>query len=142
MQFVYPLFLGALALLAIPILIHLFYFRRYKKVLFSNVRFIRELKEESSVRSRLKNLLILLCRLLAIALLVLAFAQPFLKQDGEVIQGRKSISLFIDNSYSMASLSQDAPLLEEAKIRAADIIKAYEADDEFQIITHDLHAGQ
>jgi len=142
MQFVYPLFLGALALLAIPVLIHLFYFRRYKKVLFSNVRFLREIKEESSIRSRLKNLLILLCRLLAIALLVLGFAQPFLHQNAKIKKGKKVVSLFIDNSFSMASLSQDAPLLEEAKKRAADIVKAYDLEDEFQIIAHDLNAGQ
>lgn len=142
MQFVYPLFLGALALLAIPILIHLFYFRRYKKVLFSNVRFLKEIKEESSIRSRLKNLLILLCRLLAVALLVLGFAQPFLKQDAQIKKGRKAVSLFIDNSFSMASLSQDAPLMEEAKKRAIEIVSAYDVDDEFQIISHDLSARQ
>ncbi len=142
MQFIYPLFLTALAALAIPIIIHLFYFRRYKKVLFTNVRFLKEVKEESSIRSRLKNLLTLLCRLLAVLFLVLGFAQPFINKDDEIKKGRKSISLFIDNSFSMASLSQDAPLLDEAKQKATEIIRAYDHEDQFQIISHDMTARQ
>ncbi|MBK8505799.1 MAG: BatA domain-containing protein [Saprospiraceae bacterium] len=141
MQFLYPLFLAALATLAIPVIIHLFYFRRYKKVLFTNVRFLKEIKEESSIRSRLKNLLILLCRLLAVLFLVFAFAQPFIKRDENVKKGQKLISIFVDNSYSMASLSQDAPLLEEAKRKAKELVNAYDLEDRFQIISHDLVPG-
>ena len=59
MQFIYPLFLLAAAAIAIPIIIHLFYFRRFKKVYFTNVRFLKEVKEETSARSRLRNLLVL-----------------------------------------------------------------------------------
>ncbi|MBT8220109.1 MAG: BatA domain-containing protein, partial [Bacteroidia bacterium] len=84
MQFLYPSFLWALLLLAVPIIIHLFHFRRFKKVLFTNVRFLKELKEETTARSKLKNLLVLLARLLALAALVLAFAQPFIPQDTTV----------------------------------------------------------
>ncbi|NND08544.1 MAG: hypothetical protein HKN87_19360 [Saprospiraceae bacterium] len=142
MQFLFPYFLVALATLAIPVIIHLFYFRRYKKVFFTNVRFLREIKEESSIRSRLKNLITLLCRLLAVACLVLAFAQPFLKEDDEVKKGKKVVSIFIDNSFSMASLSEDAPLLDEAKRKAEEIVAAYEASDRFQIISHDMSARQ
>jgi len=65
MQFLYPSFLYALLALAIPIIIHLFFFRRFKKVYFTNVRFLKEIKEETSARQRLKNLLVLLMRLLA-----------------------------------------------------------------------------
>ncbi|MCB0669502.1 MAG: BatA domain-containing protein, partial [Saprospiraceae bacterium] len=142
MQFLYPLFLAALATLAIPVIIHLFYFRRYKKVQFTNVRFLKEIKEESSIRSRLKNLLTLLARLLAVLFLVLGFAQPFIKQDDNVKKGQKLISIFVDNSYSMASLSQDAPLLEEAKRKAKEIVNAYDLEDRFQIVSHDLSARQ
>lgn len=142
MQFLYPLFLAALAALAIPVIIHLFYFRRYKKVLFTNVRFLREIKEESSIRSRLKNLLTLLCRLLAVLFLVLGFAQPFIKQDTNVRKGSKVVSIFVDNSYSMAALSQEAPLLEEAKKRAKEIVRAHALEDQIQIISHEMSARQ
>lgn len=138
MQFLYPTFLFALVALAIPILIHLFYFRRFKRVYFTNVRFLKEVKEETSARSKLRNLLVLAMRLLAVAFLVLAFAQPFIPQDVEVKQGRKAVSLFIDNSFSMEALSQDVPLIDKAKQRAREIVEAYRIDDEFQILTNDF----
>ena len=138
MQFLFPAFLIALAALAIPIIIHLFYFRRYRKVYFTNVRFLREVKEETSARSKLRNWLILLMRCLAIAFLVFAFAQPFIPSGTDVTQGSKDVSIFIDNSFSMGALSEDVPLLEEAKRRARDIVEAYAVDDRFQILTNDL----
>ncbi|MCB9285010.1 MAG: BatA domain-containing protein [Lewinellaceae bacterium] len=138
MQFLFPAFLFALASLAIPIIIHLFYFRRYKKVYFTNVRFLREVKEETSARSKLRNWLVLLMRCLAIAFLIFAFAQPFIPSGSDVTQGSKDVSIFIDNSFSMGALSQDVPLIEEAKRRARDIVEAYSVDDRFQILTNDL----
>lgn len=139
MQFLFPAFLFALAALAIPVIIHLFHFRRFKKVYFTNVRFLKEVKEETSARSRLRNLLVLLMRLLAVAFLVFAFAQPFIPQeDAEVQQGNKAVSLFIDNSFSMQALSQDVPLVEKAKQRAREIVEAYAPTDEFQILTNNF----
>lgn len=138
MQFLYPSFLFALAALAIPIILHLFYFRRFKKVYFTNVRFLKEVKEETSARSKLRNLLVLLMRLLAITFLVLAFAQPFIPQDVEVKKGIKAVSVFVDNSFSMSALSQDVPLLDKAKQRAREIVQAYAVDDRFQILTNDF----
>ena len=78
MNFVYPAFLYALSLIAIPIIIHLFNFRRYRTVYFTNVKFLKEIKEETAVQSRLKHWLVLISRILAIIFLVLAFAQPII----------------------------------------------------------------
>ncbi|RMG87100.1 MAG: hypothetical protein D6714_03015 [Bacteroidetes bacterium] len=138
MQFTYPTFLFALAVLAIPIIIHLFYFRRFKRVYFTNVRFLKEVKEETSARRRLRNLLVLLMRCLALAFLVFAFAQPFIPKGTDVKTGEKSVSVYVDNSFSMSSLSQDVPLLEQAKRRAAEIISAHSVEDRFQVLTNDF----
>lgn len=138
MQFLYPSFLWALLALAIPIIIHLFYFRRFKKVYFTNVKFLKEVKEETSARRKVRNLLVLLSRLFAIAMLVFAFAQPFIPQDAEVQKGDKSVSVFIDNSFSMNALSEDVPLIEKAKQRAREVVKAYSVEDRFQIMTNDF----
>lgn len=139
MQFVYPTFLFALAALAIPIIIHLFYFRRFKTVYFTNVRFLREVKEESSSRRKLRNLLVLLARCLAVALLVLAFAQPFIPRNTEgVKKGEQVASIYIDNSFSMNALSKDLSLLEKAKMKAREIVAAYANDDKFQVLTNDF----
>lgn len=138
MQFLFPSFLWALLLLAIPIIIHLFYFRRFKKVYFTNVKFLKEVKQETSNRSRLKNLLVLLSRLLALAALIFAFAQPILTDKTELSRVNKAVSIFIDNSFSMQALSQEVKLFDLAKDKARDIVKAYAQADKFQIITHDF----
>ncbi|MDX1913896.1 MAG: BatA domain-containing protein [Saprospiraceae bacterium] len=138
MQFLFPAFLSALAVLAVPIIIHLFYFRRFKRVYFTNVRFLKEVKEETSNRQKLRNLLVLLMRCLAIAAMVLAFAQPFIPLGSEVKKGERAISVFVDNSFSMNALSKDAPLLELAKQRARDIVTAFAVTDRFQVLTNDF----
>lgn len=138
MQFLFPTFLWALAFLAIPVIIHLFYFRRFRKVYFTNVRFLKEVKEDTSARSKLRNLLVLIARLLALAFLILAFVQPFIPQDNEVKAGREAISIFVDNSFSMSALSEDVPLLDKAKQRAREIVQAYDVEDRFQILTNDF----
>lgn len=138
MEFLFPSFLFALLALAIPIIIHLFHFRRFKKVYFTNVRFLKEVKEETAARSRVKNLLVLLMRCLAIAFLVFAFAQPFIPQGAEVQKGEKEVSVFVDNSFSMSALSEDVSLLQLAKRRATEIISAYAPDDRFQVLTNDF----
>jgi hypothetical protein len=74
MQFVNPVFLWGLLFLAVPIIIHLFQFRRFKKIYFSNTSFLQEIKETSQQSRRLKHLLVLLMRLIAVAFLVMAFA--------------------------------------------------------------------
>jgi Aerotolerance regulator N-terminal len=138
MQFVFPLFLTALAAIAIPVIIHLFHFRRFKTVYFTNVRFLKEVKEETSARSKLRNLLVLLARALAIGAMVLAFAQPFIPKAGVVKKGDQSVSVFIDNSFSMSALSKDVSLLEKAKQRGREIVAAYANTDRFQILTNDF----
>lgn len=138
MQFLYPSFLWALLALAIPIIIHLFYFRRFKKVFFTNVKYLKEIKEETSNRNKLKNLLVLLSRCLAIMGLVFAFAQPFIPTGDTVRSGINHISVFIDNSFSMTSAKQDIPLLDFAKERARLVVNSYSDEDKFQVLTHDF----
>ena len=139
MQFLFPAFLFALAALAIPIIIHLFHFRRFRTVYFTNVRFLREVKEENSSRRKIRDLLVLLARCLAVAMLVFAFAQPFLPRNTEgVKKGEQVVSIYLDNSFSMNALSKDLSLLEKAKQKAREIILAYAADDKFQILTSDF----
>lgn len=138
MQFLYPAFLFGLFALAVPVIVHLFYFRKFKTVYFTNVRFLKELKQETSARQKLKNLLVLLMRCLAIAALVFAFAQPFIPSGSVVKQGLKSVSIFVDNSYSMSSMSKEISLFDKAKIRAREILQAYKDQDNFQILTNDF----
>ncbi len=140
MQFVNPFFLLALAALAIPILIHLFNFRKYKRVYFTNVHFLQEIQQETKKRSQLRQLLILLARLLAVASLVVAFAQPFLPSSKQQknTAGQKAVSIYLDNSFSMDAVATEGKLLDVAKTKATEIATAYAQTDLFQLVTNDF----
>ena len=101
MKFLYPQFLYALTAILIPIIIHLFNFRKFKTVYFSNVRFLKDIKKETKAHSQLKHLLILLSRILAISALVFAFAQPYIPVNNTIIHDKYAVSIYIDNSFSM-----------------------------------------
>src|ERR1035437_4830962 len=123
MNFTYPAFLFALSAIAIPIIIHLFNFRKFKTIYFSNVRFLKEVKQETQAKSKLKHLLVLAARILAIIFLVLAFVQPFISSENKkVLIGNKASSIYIDNSFSMDAMNKKCTLLDEAKKRAKEII--------------------
>jgi hypothetical protein len=140
MNFLYPGFLFALLAIAIPIAIHLFNFRKFKKIYFSNVQFLTAVKEQNSSREKLKHLLVLFSRILAIAFLVLAFARPFIPASGidNHSSNRNLISIYIDNSYSMESLNKEGNLLEETKRKAKGIARAYAMTDQFKLVTNDF----
>lgn len=139
MSFTYPAFLFAFLAIAVPIIIHLFNFRKFKTVYFSNVRFLKEVKQETQAKSKLKHLLVLCSRILAIIFIVLAFAQPFIPvENRNVIIGDEAISIFIDNSFSMDAINKNGTLLDEAKKRALEIISAYKATDRFQLLSNDF----
>lgn len=139
MSFVYPGFLFAFAALAIPIVIHLFNFRKFKTIYFSNVQFLKEVKEETASRSRLKHLLVLIARLLALSFLILAFAQPYIKKDDNtLVAGSQAISIYIDNSFSMDAIGDRVSLLDQAKEQAIEIVSVFGPEDRFQLITNDF----
>ncbi len=140
MEFVNPGFLYGLFALAIPVIIHLFNFRRFKKVYFTNVKFLSELKQQTQKQSRLRHLLVLLMRMLAIAALVIAFAQPYIPVSKSLINksARNIVSVYIDNSFSMQAESNKGTLLDKAKMRALEIVNVYKNSDKFQLLTNDF----
>ncbi len=139
MLFLYPSFLFALAFLAIPIIIHLFNFRRYKKFVFSDIRFLKQLTEQNKRQQSIKKWLVLLCRLLALSFLVLAFARPFVPLHKNQMHYRsKVVSIYVDNSFSMQAVNKEGPLLDQAKAKAAQIAGMYADADQFQLLTNDF----
>jgi hypothetical protein len=143
MQFVYPSFLWGLAAVSIPIIIHLFHFRRYKKIVFSDIRFLQQLQEQNKSKQKLKDLLVLLCRILAVSAIVLAFAQPFIPiGQNSKTGGSNVVSVFVDNSFSMNAQGSDGALFEMAKNKARAIVNAYDNHDKFQILTNNLSGSE
>jgi hypothetical protein len=104
MSFLTPLFLVGLAAAAIPVLIHLIQRERKNVVPFPSLMFLRRIPYESVRRRRIHNWLLLALRLAAIALIVSAFARPFLKRAniaGSAAGGAREVVVLIDRSYSM-----------------------------------------
>jgi hypothetical protein len=139
MRFVHPEILWALTALAVPVLIHLFNFRRYKKIAFSNVSFLKEVKSETTKSSKIRHLIILICRLLAFAALILAFAQPFFPTAlSEKMNGSRAVSVYIDNSLSMQGQQDGVSFLETSKQKASALVSSFSNNDRFQIISNNF----
>lgn len=136
MAFLYPSFLWALTALAIPIAIHLFQLRRFKRLDFPNVRFLQAVSQQTRARKKVQHWLVLLARCLALACLVLAFAQPYVPATGSTDPtGKQAVSINIDDSWSMDATNGNGRLLDQARKAAQDAVLAYDATTEFQVVT-------
>ncbi len=139
MKLLYPEFLYALSFLVIPILIHLFNFRKYKLIRFSQVQLLQDIKKQTQSTSKLRHVLVLISRLLMISALVLAFCQPYFPNEENTLEhGKKGVSIYIDNSFSMQSKIEDGRLFDLAKNKALSIVESYNASDKFQLLTNDF----
>ncbi len=137
MTFLNPAAFWGLLLIAIPIIIHLFNFRRVKKLYFSNVAFLNAIKSQSSSKSTLKKLLVLLARILAIVALVLAFAQPVGKTES--ISAGKSTGYYLDNSLSMGRRADSGnDLLTEAINLTESLIEEHDDNASLAFTTTDF----
>jgi hypothetical protein len=113
MQFKHPEILYFLFLLVLPILVHLFQLRRFKKEFFTNVRLLKELSIQTRKSSKIKKWLLLATRLLLLTFIILAFAQPFFKaKDRE--NSSNEMYIVLDNSFSMQAKGQKGELLKRA----------------------------
>src|SRR5882672_12698466 len=138
MSFVYPSFLWALSALAIPVIIHLFNFRKTTRIYFSNTKFLKQVKEETTQKRRLKQYLVLASRLLFLFFLVIAFAQPFLPAK-EQLADQRSIVIYVDNSFSMSTpVAEKTRALDEAVRMAQGILDLFPSEARYQLITNDF----
>ena len=111
MQFKHPELLYALILLVIPFIVHLFKLRKFKKEAFTNVKFLKKVVQENRKSNQLKKWLILTARTLALAFLILAFAQPFIP-SGKTSKKSTATLVYLDNSFSMQLRGEHGPLLQ------------------------------
>ena len=139
MYFSTPYFLFGLIALILPIIIHLFNFRRYKIFYFSNTRFLQELKQQTNRQSKIRKLIILSLRMLAITALVFAFARPYIRHTEAPLLGSSAcVAVYLDNSFSMENTAVAGNLLDDAKQKAVSIANAYRESDKYMLITNDL----
>ncbi|MFL2567951.1 MAG: BatA domain-containing protein [Flavobacteriales bacterium] len=135
-----PQLLFGLLAIAIPIIIHLFNFRKHEKVYFSSIRFLDEVKLKNNKKRNIKNLLILASRIMAISFLVLAFAKPY-KPVNKENNSIKNVFIYIDNSLSMDAISENGRLLDIAKNKSEDIVSTYESSSKFYLLTNNRSAN-
>lgn len=143
MQFANPVVLWALFGCLIPIIIHLFRLRKYKIVYFSNTKILDEIVVETKKMSRLKNIILLILRVLMLAFLVIAFAKPqFTYDEKNLIAKDEQITLiYLDNSLSMESGLSYFSKFDDAKKKTKEIISAFTVSNKFIFLNNNFDAS-
>lgn len=133
MHFKHPEILYFLFLLVIPVLVHLFQLRRFRTEKFTNVKFLKKAVLQTRKSSRIKKWLILFTRLLLLASIIVAFAQPyFLPEEGVVIS--KETVVYLDNSYSMQAKGKKGILLKRS---VQELLETLPAEGEISLFTNE-----
>src|SRR5438270_4598305 len=104
MSFLAPAFFAALAAIAIPVIIHLINRERKIVIEFPSLMFLQRIPYRSVRRQKIRHLLLLVLRCIALALLVAAFARPFFDKRHAAISttGAREVVIVLDRSSSMA----------------------------------------
>ena len=131
------LFLTALAGLSIPVVIHLLLKRKTERVRFSTIRFFVAQDLQASARRKLRNLLLLSLRLLILALLVFAFARPFLPTGAASPSARRTrnVVVVLDESLSLQAVEDGAPRWNRALQAAKDALKSLQSGDRAALVS-------
>jgi hypothetical protein len=136
LTFLTPLFLiGALSAV-IPLVIHLSRSRRTKKMRFSTTRFFTDQFLRSYRMSRLKELVLLACRMALFAFLAIALARPLALPKGQsaFLDGSRNVVLVVDNSASMSQVEDGTPIVEKARTAAREVLDGLKPGDTATIV--------
>jgi len=139
MAFLAPALLAGLAALAVPIYLHLVQRERRVVVEFPSLMFLRKIPYKSVRRRKVRNLVLLLLRCLALALVVMAFARPFFGSGALAAVGglaSRDVVILLDRSYSMGYGNH----WERAKNAARAIIGRLAPDDRATVVLFDTGA--
>ncbi len=143
MSFKHPEFLYALFALLIPVIIHLFNFRKYKKQWFSNIQFLKNISTQTRKQNKLKHLMVLLARMLAFAFIVIAFAGPrFGSYNEKAATVGTLTTVYVDNSFSMMGEGESGRLLDEALEQARTVVRQSPRDTRYVLLTNDAGSSR
>ena len=141
MSFLNPSFLWALFAMAIPVIIHLINFRKPKVVYFSNTSFIEDMKKETRTKTKLKQILILIARMLTIAMLVFVFAGPYIPTGEKSNDKISDLSIiYIDNSFSMDADAGNGKMFDRAKQIAKDLVYSASPSMNYVFMSNDCNS--
>ena len=133
MQFKHPELLYALLLLLIPIIVHLFQLRKFEKVAFTNVEFLKSVTIQTRKSSQLKKWLTLITRLLLFTAIILAFAQPFFSKTNSLNQTTENV-IYLDNSFSMQAKGEKGELMKRG---VQDLLETIDENEVLTLFTND-----
>jgi hypothetical protein len=124
MSFLNPILLGGLAAIAVPIIIHLLNRRKFHKVVWAAMRFLKTSVEQNQRRMRVEDMILLALRCLLVILLALALARPaILSKAGDVFgQSKVTGVIVLDNSYSMGVSDGSMTRFDKARDAALEAI--------------------
>ncbi len=124
MTFVFPVLLGGLLLMGVPLLLHLIMRPKPKRLPFPAFRFLAQRHQSNQRKLRLRHLLLLALRVLLIAAICLALARPKILSERINLGGDRAVAavLVFDTSYSMEYAVGGRSRLEEAKRRARQLL--------------------
>ena len=138
----FPLFtnialLAGLVGIAAPILIHLLLRRKSQRLRFSTIQFFVKKDEQSMRKRKLRNLLLLAARVLLFALIVLAFARPYLRGGGAAtaLTPRQQVILLLDSSASMQASGPGGQQWTRAKDLTQKVLSGLQADDRAALVS-------
>jgi len=125
LNFLFAAALWALPLALLPIILHMLFRRKSPILLFSTLRFVKASMQQTAARRRIQRWLLLICRVLLLALLIWAVAQPVrILATGWMDSGRSMIAaIVVDTSYSMQLRQQEMTLLEKANDIILDLLR-------------------
>ena len=132
MHFKHPEILYFLLLLIVPVLVHLFQLRRFKKEYFTNVRLLKTLSIQTRKSSKIKKWLLLACRMLLLSCIIIAFAQPFFDAKDSK-NANNEMYIILDNSYSMQAKGKKGELLKRA---IQELLEETPANNTFSLLTN------
>src|SRR5512132_16568 len=124
-----PILLFGVAAVAVPIVIHFFNRRRFHRVVWGAMRFLRASVERNQRRMRIEDLILLALRCLLLALLALALARPAFKNAGSEFLGQSKVTgvIILDNSESMGMSDGTATRFEKARQAAEQALETMPA---------------
>jgi aerotolerance regulator-like protein len=138
MTFSHPEYLYLLFALCIPVIIHLFNFRRHKKMYFSDISRLKNITTHTRKQHKLKHIIVLLLRLFTLLFIIIALSGPIIKEDRSgSVSDSKTIAIYIDNSFSMMAEGNNGRLFEEARKEALRVVELSVDNASFIILTND-----
>ena len=136
MSFLEPLYLLLVGAAAVPLLLHLLRRRINVRVEFPAVRYILRAERENSRKMKLRNLLLMLLRILAILFLALAAARPVGRLVGAG-HAPTAIAIVLDNSLSTSTIVDGAPLFRRLRAAALETVRRATPSDRVWLVTAD-----